>query len=193
MSDNEPPSVHAAAVEIVREVTEATDVAVDGTTDIKAVAVALERDLKTQAERPADDHDRLAAVETQTQALAQAVIAITSPDKGIAPAVEAVKASMKRRAARRNETKRPRPSIPSEDGEAIASAFLELERLVVNGVNFRTEYQAFTHAYIAFGGHHPTYAKGFAAMTSRAKRIEWTKEMRLHLVGEGVILPPKLE
>ena len=57
---------------------------------------ALTHDLDVAAHQALDDRERLDKLETQTQALADAVIAIadTGPSAAVAPAVEAVKAEM---------------------------------------------------------------------------------------------------
>jgi hypothetical protein len=57
---------------------------------------ALTHDLEVAAEQATGDRERLAKLETQTQALADAVIAIadTGPSPAVIPAVDAVKAKM---------------------------------------------------------------------------------------------------
>jgi len=62
---------------------------------VKAVASALARNLETLAEQATDDRHRLAAIETQTQALAEAVIAITNRDKAVRPGRPSREDSMK--------------------------------------------------------------------------------------------------
>jgi hypothetical protein len=61
---------------------------------------ALTQDLDAAAHQATGDRERLAKLEAQTQALADAVIAIadTGPSVAVAPAVEAVKAEMKEQA-----------------------------------------------------------------------------------------------
>ena len=55
---------------------------------------AIKQDLDTLAHKEIDDEDRLTKLETQTQVLAEAVIAITKTEETLAPAVSAVKAEM---------------------------------------------------------------------------------------------------
>jgi hypothetical protein len=57
---------------------------------------AVTHDLDLAAHQALDDRERLDKLETQTQALADAVIAIadTGPSAAVAPAVETVKAEM---------------------------------------------------------------------------------------------------
>ena len=59
---------------------------------------ALTHDLGVAADQVTGDRERLDKLETQTQVLADAVIAIadTGPSPAVAPAMEAVKAEMKR-------------------------------------------------------------------------------------------------
>jgi hypothetical protein len=62
--------------------------------DLAVIAEAFEQDLMTPCQRK-DDEDRLEKVETQTQLLAEAVIAITRIEETLAPAVQAVKDEMR--------------------------------------------------------------------------------------------------
>jgi cell division septum initiation protein DivIVA len=55
---------------------------------------AIKQDLDTLAHKETDDEDRLTKLETQTQVLAEAVIAITKTEETLAPAISAVKAEM---------------------------------------------------------------------------------------------------
>jgi hypothetical protein len=55
---------------------------------------AIKQDLNTLAHKEMDDEDRLTKLETQTQVLAEAVIAITKTEETLAPAISAVKAEM---------------------------------------------------------------------------------------------------
>lgn len=55
---------------------------------------AIKEDLDTLAHKETADEDRLAKLETQTQVLAEAVIAITKTEETLAPAISAVKAEM---------------------------------------------------------------------------------------------------
>lgn len=55
---------------------------------------AIKQDLDTLAHKEMGDEDRLAKLETQTQVLAEAVIAITKTEETLAPAISAVKAEM---------------------------------------------------------------------------------------------------
>ena len=55
---------------------------------------AIKQDLYTLAHKGIDDEGRLTKLETQTQVLAEAVIAITKTEETLAPAISAVKAEM---------------------------------------------------------------------------------------------------
>ena len=55
---------------------------------------AIKQDLGTLANKGRDDEGRLSKLETQTQVLAEAVIAITKTEETLAPAITAVKAEM---------------------------------------------------------------------------------------------------
>ena len=55
---------------------------------------AIKQDLDTLAHKEMDDEDRLTKLETLTQVLAEAVIAITRTEETLAPAISAVRAEM---------------------------------------------------------------------------------------------------
>ena len=55
---------------------------------------AIKQDLDTLAHKEAGDENRLTKLETQTQVLAEAVVAITKTDETLAPAISAVRAEM---------------------------------------------------------------------------------------------------
>ena len=55
---------------------------------------AIKQDLDTLAHKEIHDEDRLTKLETQTQLLAEAVIAITKTEETLASAISAVKAEM---------------------------------------------------------------------------------------------------
>ena len=61
---------------------------------VETLVDAIKKDLSTLAHKEVDDEDRLAKLETQTQVLAEAVIAITKTEESLAPAISAVKAEM---------------------------------------------------------------------------------------------------
>jgi hypothetical protein len=83
------------AVEVVRVV--AGEAHSDSTSDVaEMMVVAVEQDLAALNDRAAEDERRITDVETQTQLLAAAVIAIAATDKSVAPAVKAIKAILPR-------------------------------------------------------------------------------------------------
>ena len=55
---------------------------------------AIKQDLDTLAYKERDNEERFTKLETQTQVLAEAVIAITKTEETLAPAISAVKAEM---------------------------------------------------------------------------------------------------
>ena len=61
---------------------------------VETLMDAIKQDLDTLAHKEMDDEDRLTKLETQTQVLAEAVIAITKTEETLAPAISAVKAEM---------------------------------------------------------------------------------------------------
>jgi len=61
---------------------------------VGALVDAIKQDLESLAHEEIGDEDRLTKLETQTQVLAEAVIAITKTDETLAPAISAVKAEM---------------------------------------------------------------------------------------------------
>lgn len=61
---------------------------------VRTLVDAIKQDLEALAHKEIGDEDRLTKLETQTQVLAEAVIAITKTDETLAPAISAVKAEM---------------------------------------------------------------------------------------------------
>ena len=93
MADDTPGTAETKAERPVREASDAEFIQASKA-QAGILVEAVERDMTTLAEKVNDDGNRLAKLETQTQVLAEAVIAITKTDETLAPAISAVKAEM---------------------------------------------------------------------------------------------------
>jgi hypothetical protein len=86
----------ARAVELVKDAfLEIPGAGLPPEVPLDALVTAVAQDLAVAADTAATDEARLAKVEAQTQALAEAVIAISEVSAGVAPTIEAVKTKMK--------------------------------------------------------------------------------------------------
>ena len=83
--------MEAKAEQLLASVEQSLDLS---TVDRLAIAAAITDDLRAASGHAVGDEQRLAKVEAQTHALAEAVIAITNTVEAIAPAVQAVKDEM---------------------------------------------------------------------------------------------------
>lgn len=92
---DESGNVNDKAAQLINKALEGSGSAPLSLADNASLIQAVGEDMHERADKSKLDEDRLAKVEAQTQALAEAVIAITDPGDAIAPAVQAVKNEMK--------------------------------------------------------------------------------------------------
>ena len=88
-----PGDARGKASELVRQATE-RNVGQVTSAEIVSIVDALEHDIVAAADSARIDEARISKIETQTQALAEAVIAMAETAATLAPAVRAVKAEM---------------------------------------------------------------------------------------------------
>ena len=93
MTDENAGDAKARSSELARAISADMQLEV-AEADIAAIADAFKQDLMTGCHKAKDDEERLLRVETQTQVLAEAVIAVTRIEETLAPAVRAVKDEM---------------------------------------------------------------------------------------------------